>query len=169
MSNCREEELVWVEKAFAEKYNEVHTDKSKNDERIKLFDSYINTVKESSKNEFKANLENLDEDIAIYNGLMMKVKQSFEKAKNEQLTASYNLWEKFEKEIPSVSKKIEKIITVLNPLEEKLNTINELLGNIRTFDIDRMTKSVENLANQYGKSKEMVEFLVKNFKHDSKE
>lgn len=162
MSN--NEELIWVEKDFAAKYQILHSEQGKNEERIAALDEYINKIKEQSRSNFKANLESLEEDVAIYTGLMLKVKQAFGKAKDEQLNVSYELWEKFDKDIPSVKEKVDNIVSTLDPLQKKLETINALLGKIRTYEMDKVIESVEKLSSLYGKQKDMIDFLVSNFK-----
>jgi len=147
-------------KEFADKYNSIISDA----EKIKAFDDYMETVKKETKDSFKANLESLEEDVLVYRGLMLNAKQSFEKAKNEQLNASYEMWEKFEKEIPSVKKKTQAIIDTLAPLKKELKEIEELLNGISTHRIDEFIKSINVLAGSYGKNKEMIDFLIKNFK-----
>lgn len=156
------QEFIWVSKEFADQYKQIESI----EEKHKVFEEYLKTVTESSRKEFKANLENLDEDVAIYTGLMLKVKQAFEKAKNEQLSASYALWEKFDTELPSTKQKVDKLIEVLKPLSEKLNELNKTLKSIETYDIDRLIGVVEKLSSLYGTNKEMVEFLIKNFTGD---
>jgi len=42
------------------------------------------------------------------------------------------------------------------------------MGKIDTWNIDKLTTSLQNITNLYGESKEMVEFLVKNFKKAQK-
>ena len=158
------QELIWVDKDFAEKHKVLLKDKTKRDLQVKVFDDYLEKIKESSKSEFKTNFENLKEDVAIYTGLMLKVKQAFEKAKDEQLSASYTLWEKFEKEMPFAKEKIATIISELNPLQEKLKQISDLIAKINTWNIDKLSESIRNLSEVHGKNKEMVEFLVNNFK-----
>jgi len=160
-------ELIWVEKEFAEKYKVLENEKDKNDERCKVLDEYIQKLSDQSKADFKANLESLEEDVAIYSGLMLKVKQSFEKAKETQLSAFYALWEKYEVEIPSVRDKVSKIVSELEPLNKKLKEINDLIGKVSLYNANSMIETVERLANSYGKSKDMIEFLVNNFKEKS--
>ena len=159
----KEKELIWVEKEFAKKYKRLESDKEKNDQRCKALDEYISQITESSRKDFKANLETLEEDVAIYTGLMLKVKQAFGKAKDEALEASYALWEDFDKERPCISKKIKEVCDMLNPLETKLNSINEALGKIRTYNIDKLVESMEKLTGLYGESREMFDFLVNHF------
>lgn len=155
----KDKELVWVEKEQAEKFNAITNDES----RYEAFEEYIKRLSDESRREFKANFENLEEDVAIYTGLMLKVKQSFEKAKNEQLNASYAMWDGFEKEIPSIRKKTEEIMLALEPVENKLKNINDLMGKVRTFELDRVIESIEKISNLYGTQKEMIDFLISNF------
>ena len=160
----KDKELVWVDKEFAEKYKLLDDDVSKEAEQIKMFNDYISEVEERSKNEFRANLDNLEEDVAIYKGLMLNVKQAFEKAKNEQLQGSYDLWEQFENEIPRIKEKTGLLIKELDPLVTQLTKVNNLLGKIQTWNFKDVIEIVDKFASTYGKSKEMVEFLVKNYK-----
>lgn len=157
-------ELVWVEKEFAEKYKALEGKKETREMQIAVFEEYMNKVQSQARSDFKANLETLDEDSAIFSGLMLKVKQSFEKAKNEQLDASYAIWEKFDLEIPNINKKTGNIIKELTPLKSQLTEINELMGKIQTYNLDKLLESMQKLRSLYGDQKEMFEFLVNNFK-----
>lgn len=162
------QELVWVDKDFAAKINALTTKKATRDQQEKVFDEYMKGVTESIQRDFRASLEGLDEDATIFTGLMLKVKQAFEKAKNEHLVASEELWEKFEAEIPSTRDKVQKLVDILDPLTKKLTEINSLIGKINTWDINKLNESIALLASSYGKNKEMVEFLVTHFGKDTK-
>jgi len=162
-------ELIWVDKDFAEQWKALTTEKATREMREKVFNEYMKTTTEKVQQSFRSDLENLEEDAAIFQGLMLKVKQAFEKAKNEHLNASYDLWEKFESEIPSIRDKTNKLIETLRPLEAQLNTINGLLGKINTYNIDKFISSISVLASSYGKNKDMIEFLIKHFGAETKE
>ena len=159
------DELIWVSKEFAEKYNKLNSD----EERIKVFEEYYQQISEASKGDFKANLEGLEEDVAIYTGLMLKVKQAFEKAKTEQLTASYDLWEHFEKEIPSTQKKIDGLVNILNPLVTQLDEVNAKLNRIRTFDIERLNETLARFESLSEKGKRIFQFVLDHFQDAPKE
>lgn len=163
-TNSRGEELIWVEKEFADKYNELVGDANKKEEQIKMFNEYMETVKAESKREFKNNFENLDEDVAIYKGLMLHVKQAFEKAKTEQLEASYGLWEEFDKEMPNVKEKTQKLIDMLDPLTKKLAEVDGFMNKIRTYDFEKLIEVIEKFAGLYGQNRHMLEFLIQNYK-----
>lgn len=156
-------ELIWVGKEFAERYKLLDDDKTKREQQIKMFNEYLEGLQKTSRDDFKANLECLDEDVAIYKGLMISVKQAFEAAKNEQLQASYDLWEKFDKDMPNIREKTTEVVKALDPLVDQLTKINELLGKIQIWDFEKLIKTVENFSNLYGESKDMIEFLVNHF------
>jgi hypothetical protein len=162
MSRDREE-LVWVDKEYAEKLKKLITEKATREQHVQVFDEYIAKVNGTIRRDFEANLESIEEDAAIFVGLMLKTRQAFEKAKSEQLLATEEIWEKFEKEIPSIRTKTQTIIDTLKPLEAELKTLNDLLGKISTYNIDKLITSISNLSNACGTNKQMIEFLVTNF------
>lgn len=154
------QKLIWVDEDQAIRYEQCQSE----EEGHKVFDEYIDKVKEESKRDFKANLETLEEDVAIYTGLMLKVKQAFEKAKDEQLSLSYLVWENFEKEVPSIRNNVSKIVKILDPLETKLKYINEQLKKIDTWNIERVINAITAFNDLSAKNKQMFEFLINNFK-----
>jgi uncharacterized phage infection (PIP) family protein YhgE len=159
------QELIWVEKEMAEKYKSVRDTATKREEQLKIFNEYIEKICDDARREFKAQLESLKEDEAVYTGLMLHVKQAFEKAKNEQLTASYELWEKFEEEIPSIREKTNKMVDTLKPLTAELKEINSEIGKINAYSANSFIETLSNLSRLSAENKGMIEFLVKNYKH----
>lgn len=151
--------LVWVPESLGLEYEKLQSD----EERYKVFEEYLETVKKSSKDDFRINLDGLEEDVAMYTGLMIRVKQAFEKAKTEQLNASYDLWEQFEKELPKTQAKVNRVVDVLNPLSAQLDAIHSKLAKINIYDIERMTTALRSFNDLSEKSKKMFEFLVENY------
>jgi len=160
---AKNEELIWVSQELAEKYKKAKSENATRDEQEKVVDDYINSVASQVRKDFKQTLESIEEDAAMFAGLIIKVKQAFGKAKDEHLSASYELWEKYDQEIPSVKKKIDGIVAALNPLKAKLDEINQLLRGMDVTGLNRLNEAVYALNDTYGKSREMFEFLVKNF------
>jgi len=163
------DELIWVSKEFAERYKRITAANASAEEKNKVFDEYLESITKAVRDDFKESLATLEEDAAIFSGLMLKVKQAFGKAKDEHLTASYELWEKFEAEVPSTRAKTEKLIATLTPLKAELKEINELIGKISLYNVDHLTESISRLAGSHGRNKEMIEFLVKNFNTERKD
>lgn len=158
------QELIWVDKEFAAKVKMLETEKATREQQLKVFDEYIEKVNGTIRRDFQSNIEAIEEDAAIFTGLMLKTRQAFEKAKNEQLVGTEEIWENIEKEIPSMREKTQKLIDTLKPLKDELNEINGLLGKISTYNIDKLGQSVALLGNLHSKNREMIEFLMLNFK-----
>lgn len=157
------QELIWVDKEFAKKYNEMSSESSKKEEQLKILNEYLETVSEASRKEFKTSLECLEEDVVIYKGMMLQIRQAFEKAKNEQLKASYELWERFEEEMPKVSEKISAVKSKLEPLKKELDELNSSIEKINTYKIDKVLTTISSFRNMTQPEREVLSFLVNNF------
>lgn len=159
----RDEELIYVDKEFAERFKEMKTKGAEREVQIQVLEDYMQTVSDSSKSDFKANLKCLEEDVAIYSGLMLHVKQAFGKAKDEALISSYAQWEEYEKDMPSLAKKTKAITDSLDPFLEKLKQINAQLEKIRTYNFDKIIETVGRFNSMSDESKKVMRFLFDNF------
>ena len=159
--NTTEKDLVWVPKELADKvkaYNDPFSD-----EVVALMEKYI----DQSKDEWKINLESLEEDLLMYRGLMVKTKKEFEATKKEQCSAAYELWEKIEADVPKTKEKIDNLIKLFDPLEKKLDRLNSSLAKIDTYQIERFAELVsklDSILSCKGQTNDMMVFLMENFK-----
>jgi len=153
-----EREFVYVPKSLAKKIKELEDGKVKEDLILEYLDK--------SRKEVKANLETLEDDVIQYQGIMIKAKQTFEKAKNEQLTASYDLWERFDKEMPKLQKKIETITSQIEPIANQIIELNEALDKIHSYqikDLVELLKEVSSCLEYDGNTGKILKFLVTNY------
>lgn len=118
---------------------------------------------EHSKDDLRASLEDLQEGILRYKGMMVTAKQAFKEAKEEQLGASYKLWEKFEKELPDIEEKTRVLTDRLKPLENQLNRLNERINNINVHKLERSVELIEKLNNMAPETKNIFKFLLENY------
>lgn len=157
------EELIWVDKEFADRFNAMKSKKAEREMQIQVLEDYMKTVTDASKSDFKVSLECLEEDVAVYSGLMLHVKQSFGKAKDEALTSSYALWEEYEKDMPSVKEKTKSITDALNPLQDSLTSINKSIDSINQHKLERMLELVAKFNGMSEETKTVMKFLIENF------
>ena len=160
-----EKDLVWLPKDLCEKIKILEDPTSQ--ECSDLIEQYIKDSKES----YKMSLESLDEDLLIYRGLMMKVKKSFENASKVALAESYDLWEKYDEELPRTRGKIDNLLKLLEPLEHKLEYINKSINSINTYNIEKLVdliQKLENIINCSGKTSDLMMFLMDNYKEKEK-
>lgn len=127
----------------------------------KIIDKYI----EKLKSEYEENLRQVDEEVAVYRGLMIQAKNSFQKAVQEQLEANYAIWEQFDQQSTDMQKKVDALVNKLKPLKDAFEQIERQINRFDRHGIDSFTQSVDNLARAMnGPAKEMIQFLVDNFK-----
>lgn len=152
-----EKELVWVPKELAEKINELGEGLTK--ENLVL--SYI----EQAKRDIQGELDSLDESILLFRGMMVKARQDFEKAKNAELEANYAVWENSEKDFEAMREKAKCMVETLKPLKEELQEVCDLLNRIDKWGIEGFLELLKKLnQNFYGETKEMLQFLLNNWK-----
>jgi len=159
----KNQKLIWVDKEFAEKYKAFESEQNKIELQLAALNDYIKNLSKESKKDFKCNLESIEEEAAIYAGLMLKVRQSFGKAKDKALSASYAIWEEWDKEMPNVDAKVAAVVISLKPITEQLSEIKSLLSQINLYDFDKLLKTVQAIANLDPKSQGIIEFIVKHF------
>lgn len=150
-TTIEEKDLVWLPKSLAEKVKQLEEGR----EQEKLVLTYL----EESKSSLKADLETLDEDVAIYVGLMTKARQSFEKAKNEQLNSAYTTWEKFDEELGELRKKVKTVSEEVKPIKDELEQVNELLRQVHSWEINDLLKTVEALRGHLSGDRETAKIL----------
>lgn len=155
MNEYEEKELVWLPKDLAKKV-----------ESLKDSDNFVLKYIEESKRDIKANLDSLDDEIVQYKGLMAKARSSFKEAKEDALEANYALWESFDNERKSLKAKAEQMVESLKPLTEELKKINEQLNNIHVYRFKEVIDVIDAFSNLYGDKREILEFLLKNYKKD---
>jgi len=134
-----DKEIVWLPIDLAKKVKDA--------ESTKELDALIIGYLDESRGEVKANLESLDADLLQYRAMMTKAKVAFREAKDEQCTASYELWENFDKELPKVKEKIMRIVRILNPLSKQLKEIDDLMRKINTYQLEKVAELLSRIEN----------------------
>lgn len=151
-------DLVWLPKELCEKIKRVESDGE-------LENLVMQHIKESKFN-INNELENLDENILQYRGLMIKSRNEFKKAKEEELDSYYTLWEKYEEDINGIKEKVNEIKNFLSPLKKELKEVEELMNKIRIYDFKELNEVLRIFSSLYGENKKILEFLFENYKKE---
>jgi len=156
-------DLVWLPVSLVKKIKEVQDNRGIENEIM----SYI----EETKLDLKQQIESIDEDVLLYRSHMIKTRDAFKKAKNEELESGYQLWEDFEKELPKTKQFIKEAIDTIEPLKTEVNNLRTELDNINKIisyiNLDRMLwfltvlKDCNTLINE---DKELLSFIINNYK-----
>lgn len=160
----KDKELIWVNAEFAKKYNALESD----EEKIRQFEVFLATVSEESRQEHKANLEAMEEEIAIYRGAMLKAKQAWTAAKDEALAASYALWEQFDKERANVNQKIALITSGLQPLKGEVDKVGSALSSLPIYQLEKAVDLLERIQRLDAQTRRMVEAALESSKEATK-
>lgn len=154
-------DLVWLPISLANKIKEVND--------IKAIEKEILKYAEETKNSLKLDTENMDEEIIQYRAYMIKARNAFEKAKNEELDAFYAIWEKYDEDCSKIRIQVDKAKKELTPLLEELKAVKKEISTIETWGFERLGEAIQKLSSLYGENKEMFMFLVNNYKKEEKQ
>jgi len=102
---------------------------------------------------------------------MVNARRDFEKTKNEELNAMYDIWNKFETDIVKVRKNITDVVKELQPLKDEVESINELLSKTNSYQINDLLKTVNELQSALSYNSEtgkILKFLFKTYKKEEK-
>jgi len=157
-----EKKYIYVEKNIAEQYEKCESDNSK----IAMFKEYIEKHRMDLKSEYEQTLSCMEEDLLMFTGLNLSVRESFKKAALEAEKASYELWEKYDKEKISIEKKVSKLCDEIKPIKKELEEINSLLNSVKTYPFDRIIETLRAFNSLTNESKEMMQFLFDNYKQE---
>lgn len=157
-TTTEERDLVWLPKSLAGKIKEVQD--------VRAIEAEILKYVEQTKNSLKLDTESMDEEIIQYRAYMIKARNSFEQAKNEELEAFYAIWEKYDQDISKIRVQVTKAKEELKPLLEELKTVKKEIQTVETWGFERLGEAIQKLSSLYGENKEMFMFLVKNYKKE---
>ena len=160
------EEHIWVDKDFADRWHELKSKKATREEQEKVFDEYCKQITSQVRKDFAINLESLEEDAAMFRGLMIKVKKTFEETKNEYLEASEAVWEKFEKEVPSIQKNIDRLTKLIDPLSKQLDVVKKKFETISTYNYKQVVELIQLVSSLNDKNKNTLDLILKYNKED---
>ena len=146
---------MWVSDETKEKVEKAQDPETK--ERI-LADYASNTL-----GLMKSQIEELDDEVARYKGLMAGFKLKFKEVKKAHIDEMYNVWEDADEEISKLSAKCDKIVNVLDPVEAKLKAINKSLNGINIHRLDKLLETLRSIDSLSNKNKGTIEFLIKHY------
>ena len=91
----------------------------------------------------------MDEAILRYRADMLNFRDSFKKAKDEELDATYSLWEKYEEDVKSLRAKVNESVLALKPLTEALAKVSEGLYKLSKNDASVSFNSIMTMVERY--------------------
>lgn len=160
MSNERSEIVsMWVTPEVAKLIKEADDPDTK--ERI------LADAAKKIKGHMQTEVDEMDDELVRYKGMLANFKIEFKKAKKDQLKEMYDIWEDFDQEISKIQKKIDSITQVVEPLNKQASDLNNLLSKLNTYNLDKLLELLNAINRAYsGKSKEIINYLFKTYKNE---
>lgn len=167
---------IYTNKFFVDKLNSLFKGKDNEIEMgLEAFQEFIDKFKKEVKDDFKNNLESIEEDVVVFRAYMLKAKDSYKKALQEELDGMYKVWEEFDLKRSDNKKKIDIILSDLKPIKTELESIKQLINEIDsaapkwqlTGMLDTFTK-LNNLMSDASVSS-IAKFVIENYKNEVKQ
>ena len=144
-------DLVWLPVSLVKKINDLQDTRGVEKEIL----SYI----EETKIDLRIGIESIDEDILLYRAQMIKARDAFKAAKNEELEGLYALWEGFDKERCKLGNMVKEAKNAIAPLRTELVGLRQEIENVNSsidsLKVDKLLDFVQTL----GKCKNLVALL----------
>jgi len=153
-----EKELLWLPIELAKRVKDVTDSEAINNEIL----SYV----EQTKKELQIGIESIDEDIVLYRAHMIKARNAFKEAKDQEIESMYSLWEEYDKELTKVRGFVNEAKKAIEPIKEEVIELNKEMEKINHYGFANMIETVYKFCQLYGEQREMMEFLIKNFKKE---
>lgn len=151
-----DKDLVWLPKSLVKEVKKLESD----EELEKLILKHI----EDSKLSITAELAELDDQVLMYRGLMVKARNEFKKAKDEELESFTAIWDHYEKDIKNIRQKVEEVKNALQPLKDEVAAVKGMMNEIYVYDFKTLIGVIREFSQLYGENKNMIEFLINNYK-----
>jgi DNA repair ATPase RecN len=143
----REKKLVWLPKEIAEQVEFV-----KSPEQLKeIIDGYTDRV----KGELDDQVQYMEDCIIQYKGFLLSAQKRFKTESNKMLEDAYNAWEEWDKKMPSLDKQVDKMLKRLEPLEEKINTVNQALRKLDFYELNKFVELLDKFEQMDDSTKQM--------------
>lgn len=133
----------------------------------------IETEFKHVKNDIKNSLDLMGDNVIMFKAEMIKYRNAYKEALETELNANYQLWESYDIQKSELKNKIKSTIDTLQPLrnelanlKEELNQISKLANQVNDYQINRLIETIKNLTLLNDSNKEMIDFLIKNFKKE---
>jgi hypothetical protein len=130
------QELMFVDKQIA--------DRIKNLENVDQIE-VINKILEERKQDMRLDMENLESDMLQFKVFAMKYRKELEEVYKDQQDKAYKLWEKYNEELPRIQAAIQPVIDEVNKLTVVVDTLNNKLEKITSWEVDKLSKLIDSL------------------------
>ena len=154
-----EKDLVWLPRSIADKVKQVDTV----EEADRLIQEYI----QLKRNNFKHELENLDDDVLLFKSVCLKHRNELKKVYDEQSYLLDKLWEdcgdmgsKIHRHAKTLAEKLKPITAEVNSLKTSIHEVKMLLDTVNFYPPNTLIQVTESVARMDASTKELLRDLL---------
>lgn len=154
-----EKDLVWLSKSITDKVKQVDTV----EEADRLIQEYI----QLKRNNFKHELENLDDDVLLFKSVCLKHRNELKKVYDEQSELLDNLWKdcgdmgsKIHRHAKTLAEELKPITAEVNYLKTSILEVKRLLDTVNFYPPHTLIQVTESVARMDASTKELLRDLL---------
>ncbi len=151
MSN--NQELIWVDKAFAKAYNELGSD---NDKAL-----LVNKLIKQKGLDITSDIENLDDDLLRFKAFALNYSTAFKKTYQEQMDSIEKFYTEMGYVSDEVESKIRKVKDEVSKIGSEINKLNIALDNVSTYKFERLADLITKFNSMSSEDKRIFELILK--------
>ena len=162
-NNTAEKELIWVTKEQADQFKELDTAEHQSKIALKIL--------ETKSLDIQSDLQQLDDDAVRFKAACLTHKATLESVYKEQSEKMDKLIEECWDVMPKAKKNADKMAAEFAPVVEMVKNLNKEVedlkksaSDINFYGLRDLSSAVEQIRNLDSESKEMIQFLMANFK-----
>ena len=157
---------IYVPQEFAVKYNEL-------DEANAQAEIAKEIIK-AKKLDITSELEYLNDDVIQFKAACLSYKAELKKAYDEQGLVIESMVDTAINSMPSIKQHAVKLAEEVKPIKAELESLQETMKDIKSFsstisfwEVEKLLKLAEQVSNMDEKSKDVLMFLMNNYKRES--
>ena len=154
-----EKALVWLPKSVADKVKQIETV----EEADRLIQEYIQLKREN----FKHELDNLDDDVLAFKGACLKHRTELKKVYHEQSDLLDKLWEdcgdmgsKIHRHAVALAAELAPLTAEVKNLKASIDEVRRLIDSVSFYPQQTFIQTVESVARMDDKTKGLLRDLL---------
>jgi hypothetical protein len=120
---------------------------------------------DGEKSFIRTQFSEMDESVLSYRAYLLKIREAFAAAQNENNDKHNAIWEEIGKGVPSLKEKVGAIMKELLPLQNDIQIISKAVDQVSTYKLENMLKIVKEVRNMSAEEVKMFTMLAENFKN----
>ena len=143
-----ERELVWVPKDLLREV-QVFIDVGYTEEQIKK-------LRQRFRDDIETYDELMDSDLVEFRAHAVKVRNSYSKVVDEEIDATYQLWESLAEKRTEAQKKLEETREITRSIKSDVDELKSEIKNLSLYDLEKLLSVIEQVKYMNESDKQLL-------------